>query len=399
MTTVVIASSVDPCRSPHTRLHEIASALARRNDVTIVSVGERERGHMPDADRYTESSRPFLQGIREAHVAEGEVPMALQDGMARWLARRLVPPLGRPEAFLDYNTISLGAGLEAAFAREDSTRVPRRVYDLADYLPRMVGRAVRPRFPLGPLAVAAAELALRRTLARASHVSTPYPALPEKMGVPADKVLSVPNGVDPVLFSPRLRERARERYRVPDTGPVVGYVGSLREWVDFEPVLRAMQRLRAEHGRCPHLLVAGREGGFEALRARATRLGLRDFVTLLGTILYEEVPWFLSACDLAIVPFRRGVVAEYAVPLKVLEALACGVPVACPSLRGIMDTVGKYVIRCDTSDAYASVLRSLSDNPGEFRSLDAAAREDIRSRFAWSATLRPLIQVLEGRMS
>jgi len=393
---VVIASSVDPCRSPHTRLHEIASALSRNNTVTIVAVADPERRLMLDVDRYSASSQSFLEDVREIHLTGNRVPMAVQDVAARWLLRRIVGEVEKPDSVLDYNTVFLGRALQSVLRRENSADEVPRAYDLADYLPQMLGPAMGPFLPLAALATAASELVLRRSLRLASVVSTPYRGLAAKFGIEPAKVLHVPNGVDLTMFSPKPRDSARERYGFGNERPIIGYVGSLREWVDFEPVLQAMRSVKAEFGGCPRLVVAGREGGFDDLVARAKSLGLQRDLTMLGTILLEDVPWFLSACDATVVPFRKGLVGDHAVPLKILEALACETLVACPRLPAISATFGSHVVPCDSVEHYASLFRVLAENPAQFQSTRSAGRDFVASNFGWPRTLQPLIDFLEG---
>lgn len=352
---------------------------------------------MVDVDRYSASSQSFLERVREIHLTGSHVPMALQDIAARWLLHQIVGQLENPDSILDYNTFFLGKALQSALRPENPANDIPRVYDLADYLPQMLGPALGPLVPFAALATATSALVLRRSLRSASIVSTPFPGLATRFGVDPAKVLPVANGVDLTLFSRRPREQARKRYNLEGDRPVIGYVGSLREWVDFEPVLQALRTLKSDLGACPRLVVAGREGGFDDLVARASALGLQSDLIMLGTLLFEDVPWFLSACDATVVPFRKGLVGDHAVPLKILEALACETLVACPRLPAISATFGAHVVPCDNLEEYASLFRALSREPDQFRSMRSAGREFVAANFGWTRTLRPLIEVLEGR--
>jgi glycosyltransferase involved in cell wall biosynthesis len=367
--------------------------------VTIVAVSDPKRSLMLDVDRYNASSKAFLERVREIHLTGNRVPMALQDVAARWLLHRIVGEVGEPDSVLDYNTVFLGRALQSVLRRENLADPIPRAYDLADYLPQMVGPALGPFVPFAPLATATSDLVLRWSLRSASVVSTPFPSLATKFGVEPARVLHVPNGVDLTLFSRKPRDSARGRYAMGDERPIIGYVGSLREWVDFEPVLQALRSVKAELGSCPRLVVAGREGGFDDLVTRANSLGLKGDLTMLGTILFEDVPWFLSACDATVVPFRKGLVGDHAVPLKILEALACETLVACPRLPAISATFGSHVVACDKVQEYASLFRALSENPGQFQSMRSAGRDFVAANFSWPKALRPLIDFLEGRGS
>lgn len=128
----------------------------------------------------------------------------------------------------------------------------------------------------------------------------------------ADRTEVVPVAVDLEHFRPMNREASRQRFSVIQQY-AVAYAGRLTVEKRVDAVAKAMRNLpRAE------LLVAG--GGPEETRIRELASGAN--VRFLGPIAHGEMPMFLNAADLLVLP------SEYeGMPTIAIEALACGVPV------------------------------------------------------------------------
>jgi teichuronic acid biosynthesis glycosyltransferase TuaC len=161
---------------------------------------------------------------------------------------------------------------------------------------------------------------------RVVAVSDELRALAIELGVPAERVALVRNGVDLDLFSPRSRDEARERLGldgelrvVLSAGRLVAEKGHLFVLDAMRPLLDADPRLRLAIAGGP-----GREGStFERdLRLRLEAPEWRGRVILLGEISQLDLAEWMSAADL----FCLGSLRE-GCPNVVVEALACGLPV------------------------------------------------------------------------
>lgn len=126
-----------------------------------------------------------------------------------------------------------------------------------------------------------------------------------------------PHGVDLDLF---LTARAPET-PVADgarglAGPVIGYIGSVHEWIDIE-LIAWLAQARPQWS---FLLVGHAAADVSALRA------LRN-VHLAGAQPYASLPTWAKAFDAAIIPYRMNRQVANANPLKLREYLATGKPV------------------------------------------------------------------------
>ena len=74
-----------------------------------------------------------------------------------------------------------------------------------------------------------------------------------------------------------------------------------------------------------------------ALRAS---LDLQDEVVFTGRIEYEDLPEYLRLADVAINPFEHSLTTDCALPHKVLQYLAVGLPTISTDLAGLVGVLG-----------------------------------------------------------
>lgn len=103
--------------------------------------------------------------------------------------------------------------------------------------------------------------------------------------------------------------------------PLIGYVGLLSHFLDFH-VLEALRRNR----RGGTVVLIG--PGSPATDADVRALGAREGVAVLGARPYADVPAYMQALDVGLIPFRADDPFVQGInPNKVYQYLAAGVPV------------------------------------------------------------------------
>jgi glycosyltransferase involved in cell wall biosynthesis len=158
-------------------------------------------------------------------------------------------------------------------------------------------------------------------------------------------------------------------------GALAGMVAALRPQKDPLALVRAA--LRLEPGARVAIVGNGELAG--AIDEEIVRLGVGDRVRRFP-FAGDVVP-YLRALDLFVLPS-----AWEALPIAILEAMACGVPVLATSVGGVPEAIdagltGELVPPHDP-DALAGALARLMADPDQLRLLGARAAQVARERFS-----------------
>ena len=212
----------------------------------------------------------------------------------------------------------------------------------------------------------------------AAALITVCAALKERLvalGVAADKVTVLRNGVDLDLFRPP-RDRQALRARLGLTGPVLLSVGNLVPLKGHELTLAALREL-------PHatLLLVG-EGPLRArLVQQAKALGVEQRLRLVGNLPQRELVDYYGAADILVLASRSEGMANV-----LLESLACGTPVVASDVGGAREIVtapeaGRLVAPGDSAALAAALAACLAAPPAR----DATRRHG--ACFSWESTV------------
>jgi glycosyltransferase involved in cell wall biosynthesis len=206
-------------------------------------------------------------------------------------------------------------------------------------------------------------------------------------GVPARRVLVRPNAVDTLRFRPR-RAGDPQPAGVGAGDFVLGFHGRLRPWHGFPLLGLATARL-LERGLPARLLLVG-EGDFEAdLRgvvppARVTRLGWTP---------HEDLGPLVARFDVLPLGYPPDVPCWFS-PLKLLEAMACGVVPVVPALGDLPRVVrhGRNGLVYPAGDlgALVEALADLHARPARRAALAAGARRTAQRR-SWTRLAREVL--------
>jgi glycosyltransferase involved in cell wall biosynthesis len=206
-----------------------------------------------------------------------------------------------------------------------------------------------------------------------------------RLGVPADKLHLLGNGIDLDRFDPgrasaATRAALRATWGIGDDAVVCGAVGRLVWEKGYRELIDAARRLRTEAPRV-HIVVVGPqdEEKAEALTsgdiAQAEAIGNVHFV---GE--YADVESCYAAFDLyALASYREGF------PRSAMEAAAMGLPVVATDIRGCRQVVedrrtGRLVPVRDAR-ALADAIRELAADDALRAALSEGARAKARKEF------------------
>ena len=191
-----------------------------------------------------------------------------------------------------------------------------------------------------------------------------------RFSLPAEKVATIPAGVNTSKFHPRNVSTDMERY--------ILFVGSLEPRKNLFGLLKVWDEIKGQHPNIS-LLVAGTSGS--AFRKLSYPLSA-DRVRWIGYVPEMDLPALYAGADLFIFPsFDEGF------GLPVLEAMACGTPVLASNGGALPEVVGDAGVIFDLSNS--SALASLISECLSNARLRASLREKGLARaklFSWQTT-------------
>ncbi len=210
---------------------------------------------------------------------------------------------------------------------------------------------------------------------------------------PTARVSVIENGVDVDYYTDAKLARAYaiwcKEIQNPKSKIRLLYVGSMDYHANIDAVTYFARHIWPEiHRQRPELLftIAGRKPAPEVLA-----LGQLPGIEVTGTV-PDVRPYYASAVA-QIVPLRVGSGSR----LKILEAMAAGVPVVSTTLgaEGLGVRDGHDIALADDADAMARALFGLCDNEEKRRGVAVQARNLVRQKYDWTALGTALAQAQE----
>lgn len=372
---ILVTSIVDLKASQHNRPHQFVQHLAQNHDVTVLSINDWWKRGQLSRRAYSNGSLDFLDLVEYRYITERKLSPIMQEV----LLRKARTELSR-EGFnvqLSYN--SLIAGYEVS-------KHIRTVFDIADDLAAMIGHSPQIPSPLRPLGRALGSYYLKKQIAQARYITLTCGGLKRIYDIPDAKSEVLPNGVNTEFF----RRVGKVKSELGFDGFIIGYVGVLREWVDLEPVFRALKTLDTEI----KMLVVGKEGNFRGTVELAKNCGVADRVTFTGQIDYGEIPQYIAAMDVCLIPFKRGSISQSALPLKLFEYMACGKPVLSSPLAEIETVAGDIVKYCTSAADYVEAITALYADEALRERLGARGKKLVETDYDWAGICRKLDAIL-----
>ncbi|CAB1055281.1 hypothetical protein D1BOALGB6SA_14 [Olavius sp. associated proteobacterium Delta 1] len=181
-------------------------------------------------------------------------------------------------------------------------------------------------------------------LRKSEHVMSVSAAMKRKMcylGVPEDKVIVIPNGVEE-KFKPIKQSEARNQI---DLGIVdstdskekwILYIGRFSSEKGLETLLKATKVL-AERGSKVRVILVGNGPEKKKLENMSIAIGLSKILRFVDEVSHEKVPIIMNCADVFCLPsIREGW------PNVVMEALACGIPVVASNVGGLPEIIAHH---------------------------------------------------------
>ena len=211
--------------------------------------------------------------------------------------------------------------------------------------------------------------------------------LVERNGFPAERIASVPTGIDTERFRPGDKLAARKALGLPAEKTLVGIVATLRSWKGHRFLLEALPEGAG-------LVIVGDGPQRPMLEAQVTKLKIRYKVLFAGNQ-KDVVPW-LQSFDVFALPSY----ANEGVPQALIQAMLAGLPCVTTNIGSMaelaIDRKTALVVHPQNVDALAVALRALLADGALREKLGAAARKHCVERFSYERMLDRMEAIYKG---
>jgi len=360
--------------------HQIMSRLAQENRVLYVEprpylrdvLSELGKGRDPRPRCYrTETGVHVYRPPRFAPLS-GREPLR---GLTSALRRRMLET--------SMQRLGMGSPLLWLF-RPEHADIPGRygesllIYHIVDdYGGYWGGNAARR---------AAIEARERSLMARADLVIVTSRALLEsKAGVNPNTHL-VRNAVDWERFQAALARNEEPEVLRGRAHPRIGYVGALNDKIDTGLLLHVAD----SYPEATLVLVGPERTQSTEGRRDLAALRERGNVCMLGRVSVGEVPRYMGACDVGLLPYRLNAWTRHIHPLKLYEYLACGLGVVSTDIPSVWEEQALVHIAEDAAGFVAGIRLALAEQGDTW----AAARRERAQANTWEQRVARLSQLI-----
>ena len=216
----------------------------------------------------------------------------------------------------------------------------------------------------------------------------------------ANSMVKIAPGIDTDHFSPQDARELRKELGLTEKKVIVS-VGRLVHRKGQDVLIEAMPAIITEVPQA-HILMIG-EGPYRSyLENRVKSLGIQERVTFIGRIQYADLPRYICAGDVFVMPSRSRLAGLEVEGLGIvyLEASACGLPVIAGNSGGAPDAVlegetGLVVDGTKKEDVAAATIALLLD-ADRSKAMGLRGRQWIIQEWRWdiwSARFAELLKV------
>jgi len=214
------------------------------------------------------------------------------------------------------------------------------------------------------------------------------------------KLVVIPNGANIELFRPLDKHECRRKLGLEENAFYVGFVGSFAPWQGLDILIEAAKQVK-EQGYCQIKYILVGSGERESiLRESVQEYDLEQEILFSGRVAYEQVVYYINACDIAIAPFtkeRNSIIGVS--PLKVYEYLACGRPVIVSRVGWVKEVIeeGKcgYLFEPGDAEELAKRIIQSYQERDALQEMGLRGRKLVESKYAWRATAERIVEVLD----
>lgn len=218
--------------------------------------------------------------------------------------------------------------------------------------------------------------------------------LKEEFEVPSERIIPLPDCVNPEIFSPgsmsrEERERLKHALGIPLDRQVIVYLGLLTEYQGVGLLLEAVREM-ASHRADFHVLLMGFPHAF--YQVRAAEMGIAERFTFTGKLAYEDAPRYLALGDIAVAPKLSATEGSG----KLLNYMSMALPTVAfpvPVSREYLGEFGIYATECSATALAVALEGALDMSMVARAKLGSLLRERACNHYSWHRAGEQLVEI------
>jgi glycosyltransferase involved in cell wall biosynthesis len=213
-----------------------------------------------------------------------------------------------------------------------------------------------------------------------------------KFGFKAENILVASDGVSIDEFNiNETKEECRIKLDLPNDKKIIMYSGHLFDWKGVHVLANTADYLPEEY----FVFVGGTGDDVSKFKKQ---YGNRENVRIIGHRPHGEIPLFLKAADVLVIPnsAKEKMSAFYTSPLKLFEYMASRKPIVASdlsSIREVLNDGNSILVKPDDVDALANGIRLALDDSVLSERISSSAYECV-NQYTWKKRSEKIINFL-----
>jgi glycosyltransferase involved in cell wall biosynthesis len=162
------------------------------------------------------------------------------------------------------------------------------------------------------------------------------------MGGDRKKGRYIPAGVNLDDYKDKsYRKKIRKQYKVKDDETLLFFMGWLYDFSGMKEVCEELVKNRRKYPKIKVMIVGEGDLYPHLKKLQGSNKESKKQIILTGKVPFDDIPRYLSAADICLLPAYKNEIMKNIVPIKLYEYLAAGKPVIATRLKGIVKEFGE----------------------------------------------------------
>ncbi len=228
-----------------------------------------------------------------------------------------------------------------------------------------------------------------------------------KLGIPEEKILVNPNGVDLEKFNPKINKSnktkvLKNKLIISRDKIIIGFSGTFGSWHGVLQLAEAIDEINRKKSVFSNDIVFLLIGDGPLKKEVERKIGHYANVIFTGEIPYSEIQYYLAVCDILVSPhcFQADKKNFFGSPTKIFEYMAMNKAIIASNLGQIGEVLSKktaILVQPENIKELVRAILELSRNKQLRNRLSINARKEVIQKYTWKENTRKILGILNSK--